>query len=347
MPISKNAWIRYQALDRCFGSRVKKYYIGDLIEACTADLEEHGLGKTSISRRQVLEDIKYMESDRGWKIPLERIKEGREVYFRYTSRHFTISNRPLNKQEGDQLRQVLKFLARFRGFPQFAWLEETAARLQGEMGLNPGTAQVVAFQENQELQGSAHIAPLMDAILEQRVLHIGYRSFKQESENRFPFHPQLLKQFNNRWFLLGFQEDREGITNLALDRITTLEEAPEIAYRASGMDWETYFDDVVGVTIPDGPLEHIRIRVDANTWPYIHTKPLHHSQKKKGTNEAGTEVELHVRVNHELIAKLLQFGPGVQVLEPENVRLQVAEKVRQMAMLYGLVAGSKNNTAKP
>lgn len=347
MPISKNAWIRYQALDRCFSNRVKNHYIADLVAACTAALEEHSAGKTSISRRQVLEDIKFMESDQGWAILLDRIKDGPQVYFRYRKRNFTIANRPLNKEESKQLGEVLKFLSRFRGFPRFNWLEEATARLQGDMGLKPGTAQAMAFQENQELEGAMHIAPMLDAIMARKVLHVTYRSFRQEQEESFLFHPHLLKQYNNRWFLLGCRDGREEVTNLALDRVIKLKEAPEADYRASNTDWNDHFDDVVGVSVPDSPVEHVRIRVNTNTWPYIRTKPLHHSQRVKETDEAAVEIEVRLKLNHELIARLLEHGPGVEVLEPKSLREIMKENIRQMASHYGLADAVAQPSTKP
>ena len=39
MATNKNAMARYRALDKCFSSRTRKYYMNDLIEACRMALE--------------------------------------------------------------------------------------------------------------------------------------------------------------------------------------------------------------------------------------------------------------------------------------------------------------------
>ena len=39
MATNKNAIVRYRALDKCFSSRTRKYYMNDLIEACRMALE--------------------------------------------------------------------------------------------------------------------------------------------------------------------------------------------------------------------------------------------------------------------------------------------------------------------
>lgn len=76
MPTNKNASIRYQALDKCFRDRRHRYYIDDLIDKCEEALYYYN-GVGGVSRRQVFEDIKFMESDTGWSIPLERKRMAR------------------------------------------------------------------------------------------------------------------------------------------------------------------------------------------------------------------------------------------------------------------------------
>jgi hypothetical protein len=68
MPTNKHATIRYQTLDRCFSNPGRKYYIDDLIEACNNAIFEYNPGSTGVKRRQIYEDIRFMESEQGWAI---------------------------------------------------------------------------------------------------------------------------------------------------------------------------------------------------------------------------------------------------------------------------------------
>ena len=85
MPINKNAIIRYQVLDKCFSDFRHRYYIEDLIEACSEALYDY-TGKGGVGRRQIFDDITFMESSQGWSIPLERLKDGKRTYYRYENR---------------------------------------------------------------------------------------------------------------------------------------------------------------------------------------------------------------------------------------------------------------------
>ena len=79
MPTNKNASIRYQTLDKCFQDFSRRYYIEDLIAKCDEALQNYN-GTGGVSRRQIFDDIKYMESEAGWSIPLERRKKDRKVW---------------------------------------------------------------------------------------------------------------------------------------------------------------------------------------------------------------------------------------------------------------------------
>lgn len=114
MATNKHAVIRYQTLDKCFRNPGRKYFIEDLVEACSNSIYEFTGIDNGIKRRQILEDIKFMESMQGWNIPLERVREGHRVYFRYEEKNFSINNQPLNETEENQLKEALLTLSRFK-----------------------------------------------------------------------------------------------------------------------------------------------------------------------------------------------------------------------------------------
>jgi hypothetical protein len=121
---NKHAIIRYQTLDKCFGNPGRRYYIDDLIEACNKSINEFTGIDIDIKRRQIFEDIKFMESAQGWNVPLAHVRDGHKVYYRYSEKSFSINNQPLNETEENQLKEALLTLSRFKGMPQFAWVDE-------------------------------------------------------------------------------------------------------------------------------------------------------------------------------------------------------------------------------
>ena len=124
MSINKNAYLRYQILDKCFSNKYKIYFIEDLLDEVNKALEDFNGSGSKIERRQLFDDIKFMESEAGWSIPLERIKDGKKVKYRYSEDNFSIKNQKISDEELDAINAALMVLLRFRGLPQFEWINE-------------------------------------------------------------------------------------------------------------------------------------------------------------------------------------------------------------------------------
>ncbi len=274
-----------------------------------------------MKRRQVFDDITFMESEQGWAVPLERIKEGKRVYYRYSDKSFSIKNQGINQSEAEQLKETLSILSRFKGLPQFEWVEEMQIRLEDTFKLKSDTQTAVGFEQNPYLKGLTHFTDLFNAIQNQLPLAIKYQGYKQEKASDFVIHPWHLKQYNNRWFLFGLNEEYQSLSILAIDRIIFIRESREKFIPNLDIDFEEYFDNVVGVSVrPDAPIEKLVISISNETWPYIESKPLHGSQKIKSKSDSQVVIELYVQVNHELIALLFSYMSGIEIIEPESLR---------------------------
>jgi len=333
MSTNKHAQIRYIALDKCFSNLGRRFYIEDLVEACNNSIYEFTGTQEGVKKRQVYEDIKFMESSQGWNIELDRIKEGKKIYHRYTDKNYSINKSPLNQVEVNQINEILMTLSRFKGMPQFEWVDEISTRLQSIGKLND--QKIIDFEQNQFLKGLEFITPLFNAIYYKRVLQIRYQPFKGEHEILIQFHPYYLKQYNLRWFLFGNNSKGEYITNLALDRILEVKEIANPFIENTDIDFNEYFEDVIGVTIPnDKELEIIQLQVAQDLWPYIKTKPIHGSQKLIKSAEGYMVIELQLLVNYELIACLLSYGERLQVLSPESLKIELREKLQKMLSNY-------------
>ncbi len=324
MATNKHATIRYHALDRCFSNYQRKCYIEDLIEACNEAIYEFGGIKDGVKRRQIFDDITFMESEQGWSIPLERIKDGKRVYYRYSDKSFSIKSQGINQAEAEQLKETLNILTRFKGMPQFEWIEEMQVRLEDTFKLKGNVQSTVGFEQNPYLKGLSHFTGLFNAIQNEVALQIRYQGFKQSKPSQVVLHPWYLKQYNNRWFLFGLNNEFKTITNFALDRIIEFEDSKVKFYKNEAINFDEYFEDVVGVTVKkDAQIETLLIKVNKEIWPYIESKPLHGSQKVKNKTETEVIIELNMQVNHELLALLFSYMDQLELVEPDSLRQSI------------------------
>ncbi len=312
MPTTKFSFIRCRILDKCFRSP-RLYQIQDLIDACEKELN------MSISRRTIYYDIDFMKSNDGWNAPIEPIKDGNRRYYHYTDPDFSIDKVPLSEAQLKQIQGAVDVLNSFEGLPQFEGLQDSLAKL-GLTALNTEAKPCFGLDHNEYVGGLSFLTPLFNAIQYNNVLKIGYKPFDEESMD-LVFHPQYLKQYNNRWYIFGVEQNHQDqIWNLALDRIESLATTKDYTYIKLDVDWNEYFEDIIGVTnLDNAPVEKIHILVHGKTAHYLYTKPLHGSQIPKWVDDNTLEITLHVKINFELTRTLLSYAPYITILEPQSL----------------------------
>ncbi len=335
MAINKFALIRYQALDRCFRNTGRNYNLDDLLESCNNALFDYDSNTEGIKRRQLYDDISFMESEAGYSIELEKVRDGKRVYYRYADPNYSINNQPLNETESNQIKSALMILSRFKGLPQFEWVSEISTKISSGLELESGQNEIIGFDSNEYLKGIDFLGELFNAIHYKKVLHISYQSFKRTEPIDYEIHPYYLKQYNNRWFLFGFNPGVQNLTNLALDRIVSFSELKKKYIKNKGIDFDEYFEDIIGVTKPEGvEVMKIELLFAPSEAPYITTKPIHGSQKKIKLDENGLLISIEVVPNYELEKLLLSFGENLKVVGPKIVKNKLAKRLNVAAKLY-------------
>ncbi len=336
MATNKNALIRYKVLDNCFRNPGRRYFIDDLIAECESVLLEIDPASNGISRRQIFEDIAFMESKEGWSIELDKLRDGKKVYYRYTDMSFSINNMPLNEVEINQLKAAVDILSQFKGMPQFEWVNELVPKLQQGIASDEVSATIMEFDSNQYLRGIEHLGPLHNAIYYKKVLTISYQPFENDSPSDVVIHPYFLKQYNNRWFLFGHNPEKQKYDwNLAIDRIISMKETKGKYQKNNKIDWQEYFEDIIGVTKPvDAFLENVVLHFKGKTGKYMETKPLHGSQKSKWLNDVTLEVNLQLIINYELERLILSYANNVSVIHPLSLANVIQNRLEEALKQY-------------
>lgn len=329
MATNKQATIRYLALDRCFRNTGRNYFLNDLLEACNEALRNNDSKSDGIKRRQLYEDIKFMESESGWGIELHKGKEGKEVYYRYVDPKFSINNKGLNESESAQMKEALMILSRFKGMPQFEWVDEVVAKFESSFGLKKGAEKIIGFDENKDYTAVKHIGKLFESIHHEKVIKVTYKNFKQKNEYEVTLHPYYLKQYNNRWFCFGLNDSNKLLTNLALDRIIKIKDQRLKFIKNEEIDFNEYFEEVIGVTV-QGEVQKVVLKIEKDLWPYIESKPLHGTQKVKKQEPDSVLISIEVKPNYELQSLLLSHGEKIEILEPLALKNTILERVRKI-----------------
>lgn len=320
MPSNKHAAFRYRVLNDCFTRPGRRHWTKkELQEEVTRQLQEHFGDHLSIGLRTIDGDIALLRSDppRGYAAPIA-VREGK--YF-YEDPDFTISRFPLSAEETALLRDAFALLRQFPGLPQLPVLEALVRQSGAGMDLELPSHSVIQFENSPPAMGLSWLDPLYGHIRRREALEIRYQPFAPPGEVVVLLHPYLLKEWRNRWYVVGRNERENQVWNLALDRIADVRPAG-IPFRSNDLfnpiDW---YRDIVGVTRPQGAAPvRIKFRAGGSVAGYLLTKPIHASQQTVRQDASGVTFSLHVIPNPELIGELRRFGREIEVLSPEGFR---------------------------
>lgn len=329
MPLINYPEIRYKALDKCLGNHNRKFFIKDLVDACNRALEIY---ETQVSERTVRDDLDTIELQNH--ILIERLRDGHKVYYRYSEPGFSIYKKILSNEEIDRLRDAIAMLGKLKGLPNFEWIDECVTHIEDQCLANVYTTNesVVSFQQNERLKGLQHFTPLFQSIVKRQVLTILYEPFGQLYEE-WTIHPYYLKQFNNRWYLLGFNPAKNELTHVGLDRIVKVKESSDkYIEKPKDFDFERdYFCQIYGVTMPKNQkIWRVQLLFDEKRWPYIESKPIHETQKTIGERT----IQIDVKPNKDLTALILSYGSQCKVLEPKWLKDDIKEKLTAALQNY-------------
>jgi predicted DNA-binding transcriptional regulator YafY len=195
---------------------------------------------------------------------------------------------------------------------------------------------LVQFEAATSTRGNEYLAPILEAIRKRQIIHFEYESFQTGKKKPRRVVPLLLKEYRNRWYTISYDCMKEALMTYALERIDQLELTPEFFTQPIEFNPEHFFKNAIGITANENQAETIVFKADNIAAKYIHSQPLHHSQKivKEGKNK--TTFSIDVLISEELIRTLLSFGGEIEVVEPSHFRQTLAKRVAQMMENYGL-----------
>ena len=165
-----------------------------------------------------------------------------------------------------------------------------------------------------------HLATLLEAMRENRVVTITYCGFNKSKSHQFPIEPYCVKLFENRWYV---------------DRIEDLEMTTDTFKLPKDFSASDYFSNYYGI-ISDSNIkpERMVIRAYRDHIPYMNSLPLHHSQRLLEDNGEYADFELFLAPTFDFIMRLLSAGAMIEVISPVSLRKTLKGWVSDMYNLY-------------
>ena len=193
--------------------------------------------------------------------------------------------------------------------------------------------------------GNETLEAVLDFMENNQVISFEYTKYfnnpKEETET-YELCPYCVKQFERRWYVVGFCTTRNEMRTFSIDKIQKLDKTEKTFEIPSDFDGEVYFQPffgiITGVKDKNGKeeikLEHIEIKVNKDRAKYFRSLPLHHSQEEKERNEDYTIFTYDLYPTNDFYQALLHEAEHIEVLAPANVRKEMKAKIQAMEKRY-------------
>lgn len=332
MPTGKNASYRYRLIDNALRNKGRRWNYPDLIQYVSDKLAEEFDIEKGISKRQFDDDVRIMrkEPPQGYGAPI--VREGGEIY--YDDPNFSINDNPLNDTDVEALHEVLRLIKPFQYLPHFRELETIVGKVKGTISQSTGE-QVIELEHNPNAKGLGHLEKLYPLIKDGQEIQVSYHPFNWEEPIAYLLHPYLIKEYNNRWFLLGWLPDGNKIIVLGLDRIISFHGTGNDVNNVKKSEMLMLQKQIIGVSATEEKVQtEVKIWVNKEQIPYLLTKPLHTTQKLIEEQSEGSIISLFVVPNFELEQTLLMFGDRVKVLGPPDFKERIKKRLTDAIAQY-------------
>lgn len=334
MAANKEAFIRYRIIDKMLRNKRKTYpSMDDFIE----EMEEK-LGK-SFSDSTIQKDIKAMKQDEllGFLAPIKWSK--REGGYYYSDENYTITEIPLSEKDLDSLEFAATVLQQFKGIKMFSDFEATVDKIFNAINVSNILTEdeiedTIQFEKVPSFKGSNLIGGLLTHIKENECIYVEYQKFNSDETKTHTIHPYLLKEYRNRWYLIGMNDKYGYINTFGLDRITHFEKSSKAFKYHPTFSTKDYFKHAFGITTFEGKSEEVILSFNKIQKAYILTQELHETQEIVSETEEELVVKLNVGVTTELIMSILSFGANVKVISPDSLKTEIQNRLKCSLEMY-------------
>lgn len=177
---------------------------------------------------------------------------------------------------------------------------------------------------------------IVEAFRAECCLQATYHKFGQQPYECL-LRPYVLKAYEGRWYLLARKNDEPILKTFALDRFEQMALLPDQPFSMpDDFSTQQYFLHTYGVYHAEGLPPIITLRATGRARNYLRLSPLHPSQTEAEVDADTSLFCLQCHATPDLRLAILRQGSQVEVLEPQQLRADVADEVRRLAGVYGV-----------
>ncbi len=261
-----------------------------------------------ISMRTLQRDIEQIRYEFGIEITYERERNG---YFIDTENSFNMD-----------------------GFLRFLEIANTSELLMEGLKESKDTLSFIQFESLGQLRGIENLKPLLFAIKNQRVIRFQHQNFHTGEVKIFSINPYLLKEYQNRWYLIGKINTQNFFISFGIDRITELKVMDTAFEQDTKTNPASLFENIIGLSDSESEPQEIILSFTPLQGKYIKSLPLHKSQQIIADNDSELRIKLMLVPNFEFKQQILMLGDAVKVIKPSSLAKEIQQSLKNALAHY-------------
>lgn len=219
-------------------------------------------------------------------------------------------------------------------FFRFLEIVNTAELLTESLLESKDSLKHISFDTGGGLKGIENLKPLLKAIKDNRKISFTHFNFHTEKSRKYTLKPYLLKEYQNRWYIVGIIGGFNEFRTFGIERIENLEIKTETFKPDKKLNPIEMFNKTIGLVYSENTLQTIVLSFTPTQGKYVKTLPLHSSQRILLDDEHECRISLEVVPNYELTQQILKHGETVKVIEPQWLVDEIKEILKRIIKKY-------------
>lgn len=319
MPINKKAYRRYKVIDACLRNKMRRFpSMQDLLEAIEEKLDV----ETTIDTVQ--KDIAAMKlpPPDGFDAPIKFNRS--RMGYEYTNPDFAISGVSLNSIDIDAIKEAIDIISAIGGSRvsnKFSHaVEKMLSSVREDLSPQARDRKIVQTDAVTDARGFEHFDLFFSACRERIPVNFVHYSYSKRIFQAITFHPVFLKEFENRWYVIGYSELHHQLRTFGLDRIYGPEVLRKTFIETPAQVYESHLNNVYGVfPLRDGEREKIIIHTNPLITNYFRSQKIHPSQHIQMNEYGDAVISFELIPSMELVRLFLSYGNQLSVKQPKGL----------------------------
>ncbi|RAR73794.1 helix-turn-helix transcriptional regulator [Flavobacterium aciduliphilum] len=322
MDVSKSAYSRYRVIDKMLKNTFRPYpTLLDIQEAC-----ERSLDKTP-SLDTLEKDIRNMKQSEVFEAPIVYCRKNLGYY--YSNPNYSINSIPLTDNDISSIKEALDLVKNLGGGNRINErfsdaIQKILATYKEEFPDSDTKRKIIQTDYVEGAKGYENFNILFNACKNQNPISFVHYSYTKREFKSVIVHPIRLKEFENRWYLIGYSEHHHSIRTFGLDRMYEVVRLRKKYIESDSDEIERYCTAIYGVyPIENQAQQIITFLTSISITNYFEAYPIHPSQTAEKNESGSCYFTINVVPSMELVRMFRSYGSNLKVVYPLWLKEQI------------------------